>query len=911
MYIMYISPPADASGARATGKLLSLTTKRMTGHTIAHYEILDKLGEGGMGVVYKARDTHLDRFVAIKVLPPEKVADPERKRRFVQEAKAASALNHPNIVVIHDISSEAGRDFIVMEYVAGKTLDALIPRKGMRLGEVLKCAVQIADALAKAHAASIIHRDLKPGNVMVDEHGLVKVLDFGLAKLTEAPVGQAVSPAEMPTRTVQPQTAEGAIVGTVGYMSPEQAQGKPVDARSDIFSFGSLLYEMVTGRRAFRGESNMSTLAAIIKQEPEPLGVEIPRDLEKIITRCLRKDPARRLQTMADLKVALEELKEESDSGKLAGELPPRPRRYRWAVAGLAALLVVAAAALWWHFRKPVQEPEPKVTVFTSYPGLQGMPSFSPEGNQVAFTWQGEKQDNTDIYVKVVGTETALRVTTHPARDDYPAWAPDGRSIAFLRQTSERTAAIYRMAPLGGSERKIADVVVSGLPFSGGGLCWSRDGKWILSSDADSPGKPSYIVLVSSETGEKRKLTAGEGLGEFHPALSPDNRMLVFARELAVTQSTLFVLPLDTELKPTAAARQLRPAGLRNSNPVWTADGKSLLFISTDLGLPSGRLWRISASGDSPPAPVPQAGEGAIMPAVSPQGNRLVFSRLFADSNIWRIEASGPGGPAGAPRQVVASTRADSWPAFSPDGRRIAFESSRSGGFGVWLANADGSNSQPLHVDPNYLSEDPAWSPDGRTIAFDARKDKQLQIYLISPEGGAPRRLTNHPSDNYVPSWSRDGKWVYFTSNRTGREEVWKVPAAGGEAVQLSRNGGWTAQESPDGRTLYFDRGPGSLTSLTSLWKIPVEGGEETQVLDSVGARNWAVVDQGVWFLNWTSPGDAVLQFREFASGKVTRVAPISKRLVPGLAVSPDGRTILYAQYDQRGSELLLMENFR
>jgi Tol biopolymer transport system component len=879
----------------------------MTGQTIAHYQVLDKLGEGGMGVVYKARDTHLDRFVALKVLPLERVADPERKRRFVQEAKAASALNHPNIITIHDIDRAGGIDFIAMEFVPGKTVDELTPRKGMRLGEALRIAVQMADALAAAHAAGIVHRDLKPGNVMVTEDGRVKVLDFGLAKLTET----AAPGEDEPTRTLRPATEEGTILGTVAYMSPEQAQGKPVDARSDIFSFGSLLYEMVTGRRAFHGDTKISTLAAIINREPAPLAADTPRDLEKIITRCLRKDPERRFQTMADARVSLLELKEDTDSGKLVAELPPRPRRHRWAVAGVAALLLIAAVALWFQFRKPVEEQEPKVTVFTSYAGIQGTPSFSPDGNQVAFIWQGEKQDNMDIYVKVIGTETALRLTTHPAVDTLPAWAPDGRSIAFLRRTSKQTATIYRVAPLGGAERRIADVLMRSPSFSGSGLCWTRDGKWILSADADSPGKPSYIVLVSSQTGEKRKLTSGEGLGEFHPALSPDNRTLAFVRELAAEQSLLFLLSLDAELKPTAPARQLRPADPRNLTPVWTPDGKSLLFTSTGSDQYRARLWRISASGDSAPAPVPQAGEGASWPALAPQGNRLVFSRLFGDSNIWQLEVSGPGGPAATPRQVVASTRRDQWPAFSPDGGRIAFESSRSGEYGIWLAKADGSNPQPLHVDPDYVSEDPAWSPDGRTIAFDARKDKQFQIYLISPEGGAPRRLTNHPSDNWVPSWSRDGKWVYFSSNRTGRFEVWKVPAAGGEAVQLTRNGGCGTQESPDGRTLFFDRAWAGLTSLTSLWKMPVEGGEETKVLDSVGSGNWALADQGLWFINWTNPSDRALQFLEFATGRVTRVAPISKPPVPGLAVSPDGRTILYAQDDHRGSELILVENFR
>jgi len=285
----------------------------MIGKTLLHYEITEKIGEGGMGVVYKANDTHLDRLVAIKVLPPERVADPTRKARFVREAKAASALNHPNIITVHDIDQQDGVDFIVMEYVPGKTLHEIIPRNGMKLCDVLKHAVRISDALSRAHSAGIIHRDLKPGNIMVDEHGQLRVLDFGLAKLAESkPLGENEA-----TRTL-PTTDEGMIVGTVAYMSPEQAEGKRVDARSDIFSFGSVLYEMVTGRKAFHRDSKASTLGAVIHKEPEPLGAEIPQELSRIIKRCLRKDPTRRFQHIDDVKVALEELKEESDSGKLA-----------------------------------------------------------------------------------------------------------------------------------------------------------------------------------------------------------------------------------------------------------------------------------------------------------------------------------------------------------------------------------------------------------------------------------------------------------------------------------------------------------------------------------------------------------------------------------------------------------------
>ena len=275
----------------------------MIGRRVLHFDVLEKLGEGGMGVVYKARDTHLDRFVAIKVLPAEKVADADRRRRFVQEARAASALNHANIITVHDITQADGLDFIVMEYVEGRTLDVLIPRPGMRLSEVLKLGVQVAGALAAAHAKGIVHRDLKPANVMVAQDGTVKVLDFGLAKLNEPAAGASES--ELPTG--EAGTGAGVIVGTAAYMSPEQAEGKPVDGRSDIFSFGAMLYEMTTGRRAFAGDSWASTVAAVLHQEPKrPEG--LPAELERIVLRCLRKDPAKRFQIVDGAPEILDDL---------------------------------------------------------------------------------------------------------------------------------------------------------------------------------------------------------------------------------------------------------------------------------------------------------------------------------------------------------------------------------------------------------------------------------------------------------------------------------------------------------------------------------------------------------------------------------------------------------------------------
>ena len=325
----------------------------LVGRSLAHYRIVERIGAGGMGVVYRAEDTHLNRSVAVKVLPADTVADPERKRRFVQEARSASALNHPNIIHIYDINEADGTDFIAMEYVQGRTLDQVIGREGLDAIQAAKLGVQIAEALAAAHAAGIVHRDLKPANIMVTERGLVKVLDFGLAKLVE----KAEDGGSSATRAASPVTEQGTIVGTVAYMSPEQAEGKPVDARSDIFSFGSVLYEMVTGRRAFAGDSTVGTLSAILHKEPSP-NERIPPDLEKIIGRCLRKDPNRRIQHMGDVALGLEDLADAarpSVSQPVAAtplsqqpDLQPRRNRLRlWAVAAVLCTVLAAALVLW------------------------------------------------------------------------------------------------------------------------------------------------------------------------------------------------------------------------------------------------------------------------------------------------------------------------------------------------------------------------------------------------------------------------------------------------------------------------------------------------------------------------------------------------------------------------------------
>ena len=504
----------------------------MTGRSLSHFDVLEKLGEGGMGVVYKARDTKLNRLAALKVLPPGKTADPERRRRFIQEARApASSLSHPSIVTIYEIDQTDGVDFIAMEFIAGRTLDQLIPRNGMKLGEALRIAIQVADGLARAHAAGIVHRDLKPSNIIIGGEQ-VKILDFGLAKLTEA----APQGPDDVTRTEVHEdeavrTDEGTILGTVAYMSPEQAEGKPTDVRTDIFSFGSVLYEMLAGRRAFTGSSKAAILGSVVRDEPPPL-TNVPHELEKLIARCMRKDAARRAQHMADLKLALEELKEESESGISGGQaaLPKSGSRRGWIIGAGIGLLLGAAGVMWILQNRPAPlVSEMKAVVLTSYPGQQIDPGLSPDGRQVAFAWNGEKEDNYDIYVKLVDAGAPVRITQDPGEDWRPVWSPDGLFLVFVRRVGGKGG--YHVIPaLGGSERKVADIPRSRLHTPILTADWTPDSKSLILTDTSLD--PPALVQLSVAEGTKKRLTTppANSFGDYLPTVSPDGKWLAFVR---------------------------------------------------------------------------------------------------------------------------------------------------------------------------------------------------------------------------------------------------------------------------------------------------------------------------------------------------------------------------------------------
>lgn len=900
--------------SRGAESIIARKMALTSGTKLGPYEIQAALGSGGMGEVYRAIQSSLGRQVAIKVLPAEKVADTERKQRFVQEAKSASSLNHPNIITIYDIGQADGIDFISMELVSGKALDRLIPRQGMRLKDALKYAVQIADALARAHAAGIVHRDLKPGNIMVNEDGLVKVLDFGLAKLTEpAPASEDES-----TRTMRPATEEGKIVGTVAYMSPEQAEGKKVDARSDIFSFGSVFYEMVTGTQAFHGDTKASTQAAILKDDPRPasqLVDGLPREVERLISRCLRKDVNQRSQHMDDIKIVLEELKQESDSGVLgtAAVAKTKPPHRLARALGVAATLVIATVGVWVARSKKEVPEAPLVAVpLTSYAGDESWPTLSPDGTQVAFAWNGEKQEKFDIYVKQIGVEPPFRLTRDAAMDYSPAWSPDGGFIAFLRQLSQDKTDIVIVPQRGGPERILSEIKGSmqALPY-GPYLSWTPDSKWIVCPTPRSGERVWALHLFSTETGEQAELTnpPSSEAGDVAPAISPDGRTLIFSRVSPdFFNATMWSLQLGEGYKPLGKEEQIQSPGMTNIGTAWLPNGREFVF-SSGTGTNYG-LWRLAPSKGAVPRRL-DLGIAAAQPTISRLGNRLAFMVFQYDLNIWRVELKGPGKEPSQPMRFISSTHVENYPAYSPDGRRIAFMSERSGTEEIWICDSDGTKNLQLTSFAGAAIYGPSWSPDSQNIAFTvAQKGMKEDIYVVSVNGGAPRRMTTNPAEDKWPYWSHDGKWIYFSSTRSGREEIWKMPSSGGDAVQITRNSGDGPQESPDGKFLYYMKG---WPDAVSVWRTSVDGNQETKVLDSVHSEGqWTVGKQGIFFFRTPDKmGHSDICVYEFASGHIRKVLTIQMPVNNHIAVSPDGRTILYPQSDESGSVLMLVDNFR
>jgi serine/threonine protein kinase len=629
-------------------------SRDFAGQEISHYRVFEKVGQGAMGVVYKAEDLRLGRTVALKFLTEELSTDPKAQERFQREARATSALNHRNICTIYEVDEQDGRLLIAMEYVAGKPLDQFVGPNPLSVDELVSYAVQATDALAAAHAAGIIHRDVKPSNIMVGADGQLKVLDFGLAKIEHRE-----------PKAWQTLTNPGVVMGTVRYMSPEQALGREVDRRSDIFSLGVVLYELATGQPPFPGDSSPAIIDAILHSVPTPLRRLNPRlspHMARIIEKALNKDPNLRYKTAgemrADLERAIRSPKWTSEANVV------RKNRLKWLIA-LASLVLIATLASRWRFVRaiPTAGADSRIVPLTSDPGFQESPALSPDGKRVAYTWDGEKGNNSDIYVKAVdGGGGPLRLTTDPAYDGGASWSPDGRNIAFGRRRQDHIE-ILSVPAFGGPERKLGET-------RSNGISWSPDGKFLAVVDQETPDKPLSISLLSIETGEKRRLTSPpRDARDELPKFAPDGRSLAFLRLRNLMSADLYVLSLAA----TGSLGEPRRLTFDDQADIWgldwTSDGRNIVFSSWGPGRLSPSLWSIPAAGGTPQR-LPLTGENASSLSIARAGNRLVYTHGIGGTNMRRIPGPTSSEKTAPPIKLITSKQSDREPTFSPDGSR-------------------------------------------------------------------------------------------------------------------------------------------------------------------------------------------------------------------------------------------------
>lgn len=707
--------------------------KLPSGEAVGPYRILGVLGEGGMGVVYKAEDSRLQRIVALKFI---KAGFSERLER---EAKSISALNHPNVATLYDIGDHRGMPYLVLEFLQGRRLTGPLP-----LRVALDYGIKIAAALEAAHSHGIIHRDLKPSNIMVDDHGGVKVLDFGLAKLISL---ASPSPDES-TASMSDITAEGHVAGTAPYMSPEQAEGKFLDSRTDIFSFGTVLYEMLSGRQAFKGQTAASVIAALLEREPKPIE-GIPNELKHVVCRALRKDPARRWQHMGDVRLALEDVRAALEQP----EADTSPRASHRLVFGLSILTALSAATAGYFAWRSAHATGTAGSFFfqqiTDEPGQELNPSLSADGKSVVYARRID--GNWDICLLRVGGKNPVNLTRDsPADDTQPALSPDGDRIAFR---SERDGGgLFVMGATGESVRRLADFCY--LP------AWSPDGKQIACSTV-SPHRPdvreslsSRIVVIDVDSGAQRVVNA-RTQDAVHPSWSPDGRRIVFwgmregARDIFSVAST------------GGDVASLTNDDALDWDPIWSPDGKHVYFLSDRGG--SMNLWRIPADpatglSGGRPEPVMLPSSFAAGVSFSPDGKRAAYSSLQRSSNLFKVAFDVTREMAvGEPIPLTRGVKETFYPSISRDGAWIAFTLL---GLQEDLARirSDGSDFRRITED-SARDRVPRWSPDGKRLAFMSARSGRFEIWSIQPDGGSPTLLTEEspPGGVWYPAWAPDG----------------------------------------------------------------------------------------------------------------------------------------------------------
>ncbi len=880
----------------------------MVGRTLGHYRVVDRLGSGGMGEVYRAEDLRLGRTIALKVLPAEVAADPQRLQRFEREARAVAALTHPHIVTLHSIEEAEGVRFLTMELVEGQTLDRRIQPGGMPVGEVLRHGAALASALEVAHRHGIVHRDLKPGNVMIADDGQAKILDFGLAKALHGETADDSGDG-------QTLTATGSVLGTVPYMPPEQLQGLPAEPRSDLFSLGVVLYEMATGRHPFRRGASADTLSAILRDDAVPverLRPELPGGFGRIVRRLLEKEPSRRYQTAADLALDLEEV------GRDAATHPTASGK-GLLVAATAAVALVALVALVLA-RLPRRE-RPAETSATSRSstavvpralsqltfgaGVEEWSDWSPDGAKLVYTAEIDGFRQLVLRDTASGAERSL--TAEPRDSIQPIVTGDGRAVLFVRSklpdgTLKPTDVLgyYRsggdvwVLDLGtGAEEKLLEDAFD--PDS------APDGR--LAVGAAWAGPPR--IWMTDERGRNpRQLTtdASEAVVHTTPRWSPDGRWIAF-RRIEQTKSDLALVEVATQ-----AVTRVTDDGFFDLDPTWTPDGRALVFSSYRSG--GLNLWRLPLGEEGvADGSAEQLTNGAgpdVRPAVASDGRHIAFSVLPQNADLWRLAVDpASGAPSGAPEPLVTTSREDSRGAWSPDSTVLAFNSDRGGEMNLWLQELSGGPPRQLTRGAGGDYQ-PNWSPDGATVAFFSARAGNADIWSARVADGSLTQLTQDPALEINPFYSPDGRRIAFMSDRDGRLEVWSMAADGSEQRRLTSVGvaghflRWPSDEAlllrsdvgQESRIHRLELASGELSDLP-----PIQSGghmslspDHALVLDVAGHKTLRV------FPLDASPPRPVF---EFADPAVRIDHPVW---------SPDGRWVIFDRVVPQGGDIWLLE---
>ena len=943
------------------------------GAKLGRYEIRSKIGEGGMGEVYLARDTQLDRDVALKILPAEVALRPDRMERFIREAKSTAALNHPNIATIHEIGEHEGTHFITMEFIEGVTLrEKIVHHESTELRKLLRYLQHVAEGLAKAHAAGIIHRDLKPDNIMITHEGHAKILDFGLAKLIEptAPTGQKPDPAsparqprwgeggegtpddrpatEVATAILQQHSTPGMILGTAGYMSPEQAQGKTsqIDHRSDIFSFGCILYEAITGRKAFEGKDLIDTLNKIIREPVTPISdfnSTAPADLQRIVRRCLAKDPDERYQTIKDVAIELKEVRRELQGAEQHTTAPPSAvisstgasqslnasatitadslstrassaeyivseikRHKKGLVLALGLIVIVIAGASFALYKlanrsrsgRPVSFATAKITRLTTS-GKVREAVISPDGKYVAHVV--DDAGRLSLWMRQVATQSNVEIVQpSEAFQFWLAFSPDGNYVySTVREKGSASGMLYQVPSLGGAARKVLTDIAGPVSFS-------PDGKRFAYLSRSTNERETSLMIANADGSGARKLAGRRSHEQFGMSFSwsPDGKTIVspVVNNAEHYQTVVAVSVESGEIKSFTSQKWTNVGDV-----AWLADGGSLLVTAREREtFQESQIWQISyPAGEAQRVTNDLNGYGSL--SLDANSDALVTVQGERVANLWVM----PANDTAHATQITAGRRDDDHPSWTPDGA-VVYTSNASGNRQLYLIDAHGGNARQITANSSNNLE-PSVSPDGHYIAFISTVAGSANVWRMDIDGFNPQQLTNKFS--FFPQWSPDNQWIVYTSPTASRgAAIWKVAVNGGQPVQLNEKFAIAPGVSPDGKLVacYYNDNPSAPSKVAVL---PIEGGQPTKTFDIEPTPRLPPC------LRWTADGRAIvyvltpsgvsnLWAQPLDGGQPKQLTNFTSDLIFSFDLSRDGKQIVLS----RGittSDVVLISNFK